>query len=81
MYIEFDMVLHLAGSVNLCEAIRNYQSDVFLHQTTNTQPLASREALGPLEEPQHWFRVVEQFCDFVEKAGHAAGVLYWHMNA
>ena len=32
MYFEFDMVLHSAGSVNLCEAILNYQSDVFLHR-------------------------------------------------
>ena len=37
---------------------------------TNTQPLASWEALGPIEKPQHWLRVVEQFCDFVEKAGN-----------
>ena len=66
MYIEFDMVLHLAGSVNLCEAIRNYQSDVFSHQTTNTQPLASREALGPIEEPQHSLGVVEVFYYFVK---------------
>ena len=70
MHIEFNMVLHSAGSVNLCESIRNYlMQRIFKSKTaTNTHPLASQEALSPIEEPKHWLRVVEMFCKFVEKA-------------
>ena len=70
MHIKLDMVLHSAGSVNLCEYIRNYlKRCIFIvfkffrsKKATNTLPLASREALGPIEEPRHRLRVVEQFC-------------------